>query len=131
MMLSKGRLPRKEFIKNEYKKIDKMYHKEIGNRRLIKEAMEKFRLDMGLQTSKGSGNKDLMEIADLEDECLIILKDLSIRNSTRANKLMPEAKANNQSMVLERIYQTLARSNVGPALFRQIVKRNSETEKVL
>ena len=77
-----------------------------------------------METSKGGGSKDLQEIADLEDECIIKLKDLAVENYRRNNVLLDSAKEHNQANKIERVHGALARSNVGPALLCQIEKSN-------
>lgn len=64
----------------------------------------------------------MVEIADMEDECLVKLKDMGIHNYNRNNVLLDDSQARNQSLTIERIHGTLARSNVGPALLWQIQK---------
>ena len=84
-----------------------------------------------MTTSKGSGSKDLLEIADLEDECLIKLRDMAIENFKRNNVLLDSQQAYHQANKVERIHGALARSNVGPALLFQIERRNKQTGQIL
>ena len=39
----------------------------------------------GLTSTKGGGSKDLLEIADLEDECVIKMRELCAENLRRTN----------------------------------------------
>ena len=73
----------------------------------------------------------MMDIADLEDECLIKLRDLEYANMHRKNTLQSEVLAWHQSNKIERIHGALARSNVGPALLCIIEKKTQETGKIL
>ena len=123
-MINKDREPRKEFIRKEMAKIDPGLHREVINRRIQRESIDHYNLEKGLKSIKGSGSKELLEIADLEDECIIRIQELNVENQTRVNQLMPENKAWNQHLVVERIHSTLARSEVGPALLWQIQKKN-------
>ena len=56
---------------------------------------------------------------------------MGIQNYNRVNIMLNDSQARNQSLVIERIHSTLARSNVGPALLWQIQKRNLEAQQVL
>ena len=73
----------------------------------------------------------MMDIADLEDACLVKLRDMGLTNYQRTNSMLNDSQARNQSLIIDRIHGTLARSNVGPALLWQIQKRNMETTQVL
>lgn len=62
------------------KAIHPQYHKDIKNRRLQKSCVNEFRGVKGLKSTKGAASKDMMDIADLEDECLVKLRDMGLTN---------------------------------------------------
>lgn len=68
------------------------------NRRKTRDEIKKNRTRLGLQSQKGNGgSRDLIEIADIEDECKIKIKDIAITNQHRSNKLLTDGKANAQT----------------------------------
>ena len=72
-------------------KIHPQYHEEIKNRRLQNTSINEFDLAKGLKSTKGATTKDMIEIADMEDECLVKLKEMSIQNYNRVNILLDES----------------------------------------
>jgi len=84
-------------------------------------------MHVGLANGQGNGDKDLQEIADLEDECVVKLNDMTYDNQRRKNVPLSTQQARYQSNTLDRIHSQLARSGVGPALLYQIERKNKET----
>ena len=72
-------------------KIHPQYHDEIKNRRLQNTSINEFYLAKGLKSTKGAASKDMVEIADLEDECLVKLREMGIQNHNRYNSLLDES----------------------------------------
>lgn len=71
--------------------IHPQYHAEIKNRRLQETSINEFYLAKGLKSTKGATAKDMVEIADMEDECLVKLKDMGIQNYNRNNVLLDDS----------------------------------------
>mgnify|MGYP000890466346 CR=1 FL=1 len=112
-------------------KIDPAFHREINNRRLQEECIKGYLRHTGLISTLDTSDKTMIEIADLEDECLIKMRELTLENQKRVNKQLDELRAQQQDLKIERVKAQMARSNVGPALLYQIQKKNEETAKVL
>ena len=66
-------------------KIHPSLHKEILNRRLIKQSLFKYSTEKGLKSTKGNASKDMIAIDELEDEALIKLKNMANENQHREN----------------------------------------------
>ena len=65
--------------------IHPQYHVEIKNRRLQNTSIAEFNLAKGLKSTKGATNKDMLEIADMEDECLVKIREMGLTNFNRNN----------------------------------------------
>ena len=78
-----------------------------------------FRRMIGTATGV-NGQKEMEEIADLEDECVVKMRQLNLENQQRTNKKLGDVQANYQSNRAERVDNELARSQIGPALLWQI-----------
>lgn len=67
-------IPRAEKLQAKMNKIDKVFHREIENRRLQSSAIQDFRRMFGLAGGKINGEKEMQEIADLEDGCVVKMR---------------------------------------------------------
>lgn len=97
-------ITRKEKQVRKMQKIDRKYHKEINNRKVQRESVLKYRMHVGLASGLGNGDKDLQEIADLEDECVVKLNDMTYDNQRRKNVPLSTQQARYQSNTLDRIH---------------------------
>ena len=87
-------IPREEILQRKYDKIDPVFHREIKNRRLQTSSIKDYRRYFGLQGGKIVGEKEFNEIADLEDECIVKMRELTQENKQRKNRLLSEVQAN-------------------------------------
>lgn len=81
-LLGDGRepIPRDEILQRKMDKIEPQFHKGINNRRLQTSSIKDFKRFFGLQGGKIVGEKEFNEIADLEDECIVKMRELTAEN---------------------------------------------------
>ena len=63
---------------------------EVKNRRFTTTQVLNYRLEKGLQTNKGAGSRSLIEIEELEDRCVVILRFLNERNRHIEKRMLSE-----------------------------------------
>lgn len=67
-------MPHSEWLEVQLGKIEPALQKEVKNRRLIRSQVLHYRLEKGLQTKKGAGSRSMIEIDELEDVCVRVLR---------------------------------------------------------
>lgn len=84
------------------------------------QCIQDHRRHIGLIGGKIVGEQEMNEIADLEDECIVKMRELTSENLKRKNALMSEQYENYQKNRIERKQAAIDRSNINPALLWQI-----------
>lgn len=75
--------------------------------------------------------REMNEIADMEDECIIKLREMTAQNKDRDNKLLSEQIENQLKSRIERKITQMQRSKIQPALLLWIQKNNKLAGEVL
>ena len=81
-MMGEGRepIPRDEIQRAKMNRIDTAFHDDINNRLRIVSSIKDYRRYFGLQGGKIVGEKEFNEIADLEDECIVKMREHTYDN---------------------------------------------------
>ena len=74
----------------KFQRIDPVFHRDIKNRRLQVQSINDHRRLIGINGGTVVGEKELIEIADLEDACIVKMRELTEENRARQNRLLNE-----------------------------------------